>query len=74
MIQVRIRFHPEAELEFGNGIQWYEYQSKGLGLEFLLCIDEAIEKIKRTPQLFPWYTKIYAGLSLEDFHSPFFMK
>lgn len=53
MISVKIRFHPEAELEFGDAIRWYEHQRKGLGSEFLLCIDEAIEKIIRTPQLFP---------------------
>lgn len=50
---MRIRFHPEAELEISDAIQWYEYQRKGLGSEFLICIDEAIEKIKRVPQLFP---------------------
>ena len=45
-----IRFHPDAELEFKDAIQWYEYQRRGLGSEFILCADEAIEKIKGNPQ------------------------
>ncbi len=48
-----IRFHPDAELEYTDAIQWYEYQRKGLGSEFFLCIDEAIEKLIINPQLYP---------------------
>ena len=53
-----IRFHPEADLEFTDAIRWYEYQREGLGSEFLLCIDEAIEKIKSNPQMYPTIYKM----------------
>ncbi|MGB2869542.1 MAG: type II toxin-antitoxin system RelE/ParE family toxin [Bacteroidota bacterium] len=48
-----ILFHPEAEGELHDAVVWYEHQSKGLGSEFLLCIDEAVERIQRNPESFP---------------------
>jgi len=51
-----VHFHPEAEGEFRDAIFWYEHQRKGLGSEFVLCIDEAIERIRRSPETYP---KVY---------------
>lgn len=48
-----VRLHPEAEGEFRDAIIWYEHQRKGLGSEFVLCIDEATERIRRTPEMYP---------------------
>ncbi|MBN1931384.1 MAG: type II toxin-antitoxin system RelE/ParE family toxin [Desulfobacterales bacterium] len=50
---MEIRFLPEAEFEFYEAVQWYKKQKDGLDLEFVLCIDEAIERIKRNPKMFP---------------------
>ena len=48
-----VRFRPEAEKEFRQATHWYAQQRSGLDLEFIGCIDEAIERIKRQPLLFP---------------------
>jgi len=48
-----VLFHPEAEAEFRDAIFWYEHQRKGLGFEFVLCIDEAVERIRRSPETYP---------------------
>jgi plasmid stabilization system protein ParE len=48
-----IRFHSEAEQELKDAVIWYDYQRKGLGAEFFLCIDESIERIQNNPQLYP---------------------
>jgi plasmid stabilization system protein ParE len=50
---MNVLLHPEAEGEFRDAILWYEHQRKGLGLEFVLCIDEAIERIRRSPETYP---------------------
>lgn len=50
---MNVLLHPEAEGEFREAILWYEHQRKGLGLEFVLCIDEAIERIRRSPGAYP---------------------
>jgi plasmid stabilization system protein ParE len=52
-------FHPEAEKEFRESILWYSKQQRGLELEFVLCIDEAIERIKTNPVQFP---EVYKNL------------
>lgn len=54
-----IRFHSEAEIEFREAVLWYENQHHGLGLEFLRCIDDAVQKIKRSPDAYP---KVYKHL------------
>jgi len=41
-------FHPEAEEEYYEAIWWYSNQQKGLDVEFIRCIDDAIQKIKKT--------------------------
>ena len=48
-----IRFHPEADREFKEAVNWYDYQRKGLGAEFFLCVDESMERIQNNPQLYP---------------------
>lgn len=49
---MRITFHPEAEVEFNEAVLWYSKQSIGLDIEFVRCIDEAINKINRNPDSF----------------------
>ncbi|MFO7448271.1 MAG: type II toxin-antitoxin system RelE/ParE family toxin [Ignavibacteriaceae bacterium] len=48
-----IIFHPEAENEFREAVGWYAIQQKGLDIEFIRCIDEAVQKIERNPELYP---------------------
>jgi plasmid stabilization system protein ParE len=45
---------PEADL--AEAYQWYESQRKGLGEDFLLCVDDALAKIARNPKV---YAKVY---------------
>jgi len=47
---------PEAGNDIASAYSWYELQSKGLGSNFILCIDACLWAIQRTPQL---YQKIY---------------
>ena len=48
-----VRLHPEAEGEFRDAVIWYEHQRSGLGSEFILCIDEAVERVRRNPEAYP---------------------
>jgi plasmid stabilization system protein ParE len=43
---------PEAETELVRARDWYEEQQPGLGREFLSCVDEALQRIERTPRGF----------------------
>ena len=48
-----IRFHPEADKEFHEALVWYSRQRKGLDAEFVMCVDEAIQRISYNPQGYP---------------------
>ena len=49
----RALIRPEAEEEIEQAYRWYEEQREGLGADFLLCVEEGIEKIQRDPQAYP---------------------
>ncbi len=43
---------PEAESDIKDAYQWYEAQRKGLGESFLLCIEEALSRASRNPDIY----------------------
>ena len=43
---------PEAESDLQEAYTWYEDQSKGLGADFILCVDAALSSIQRSPELY----------------------
>jgi plasmid stabilization system protein ParE len=47
---------PEAEADLVSARAWYERQREGLGAAFLLCVEEVLERIGRTPEM---YTTVY---------------
>lgn len=44
---------PEAEADIAHAYAWYEAQRPGLGDDFMLCIEAAIEAIADRPASFP---------------------
>jgi plasmid stabilization system protein ParE len=64
---MKVRFHEEADVEFREAILWYEHQRRGLGLEFVLCVDEAIERIRRTPEMYPTIHKSFRRIVVRRF-------
>ena len=43
---------PEAEADLAHARDWYEGQHARLGAEFLLCVEEVLERIDRTPEMY----------------------
>jgi len=43
---------PEAEADLVKARDWYERQRAGLESEFLLCVEEVLERIGRTPEMY----------------------
>ena len=43
----------EAEADLAEAFRWYEQQVRGLGAQFLLCVDAVMASIERNPQLYP---------------------
>jgi len=49
-VTLLFRTEPEASAELGEAAAWYEQRRKGLGIEFLQAIDNALEFIARFPE------------------------
>jgi toxin ParE1/3/4 len=62
-----VRLHPEAEGEFRDAVIWYEHQRIGLGAEFSLCIDQAMERIRRNPEAYPKVYKSFRRIVVRRF-------
>lgn len=45
-----VQLLPEAVREVEAAFWWYEGQRRGLGLEFLLAFDAAVEALRRLPE------------------------
>jgi hypothetical protein len=37
-------------MDLAEATRWYERQHKGLGAEFLLCVEEALDRIRLLPE------------------------
>ena len=48
-----ITIRAEAESDISEAYTWYERQRKGLGSDFILCVEEGLGKIQRDPQIYP---------------------
>lgn len=48
---------PETERDLLEAHEWYENQLEGLGLDFLLCFEAALETISQRPSSFPIVAK-----------------
>jgi len=50
---MKIRFQQDADVELAEARQWYAHQRTDLDLEFMDCIEEALSRVARYPDLFP---------------------
>ncbi len=54
-----IIIRPEAEDDLIDVYNWYEEQSRGLGMDFLRCIDASLNSIQHYPEM---YQKIHKNI------------
>lgn len=48
-----IRFTPDADAELAEARQWYSQQRTDFDMEFMDCIDDALSRVVRDPDLYP---------------------
>jgi plasmid stabilization system protein ParE len=53
--------NPEAEADLVEAKSWYDSQRTGLGDDFLLCLEETLQRLRRMPEL---YAKTFQDLRL----------
>lgn len=64
---MRLVFRPEAQKEVLAAQSWYEDRVAGLGHEFARAVDEAIERIRKTPTAYPSLDTPYRHLMLRKY-------
>lgn len=52
---------------------WYEKQRKGLGIEFLDCIEVSINNILNFPEMYEVCYSNFRRCVIPRFHSPYFI-
>jgi plasmid stabilization system protein ParE len=50
---------PEAEEDLAVAKEWYEQKREGLGDQFILCVEAALDQIRRVPA---GATELYPGV------------
>jgi toxin ParE1/3/4 len=50
---------PDAEEDLAQAKAWYNGKREGLGDEFVLCVEEALDRIRRLPES---ATQVYPGV------------
>jgi plasmid stabilization system protein ParE len=45
----RVEFHPQAQEEFISAAQFYEDQTEGLGLDFVITVQQTYERLLEFP-------------------------
>ncbi len=44
-------FHPDVQGEIDDAYRWYEQQQPGLGDDFLVAVDEVLNRISQMPEI-----------------------
>ncbi|MBI5570902.1 MAG: type II toxin-antitoxin system RelE/ParE family toxin [Desulfomonile tiedjei] len=51
-MKLELVIRPEAEGDIEDAYKWYESKRAGLGSDFLLCVEEGLSKILRSPEMY----------------------
>ncbi len=56
-----------SKVDLDIAISWYERQRKGLGLDFLDCIEAALVSIAESPHIYRIYHSHFRGCTIKRF-------
>jgi len=64
---VKLHYTQQAETDIDIAMGWYESQRRGLGLEFLDCLEESVTLILNNPKLYSVKHKRLRGALIRKF-------
>jgi hypothetical protein len=62
-----LRFHPQAEQEYLRALAWYRERSLIAAVNFERAFDQAVERIRDSPQRWPIYVAHFRKYTLRQF-------
>ena len=64
---MKLRYTNKSKEDLEIAIAWYEKQRRGLGFEFLDCVEVAIKSIVERPELYQIYYSQFRGCIVRRF-------
>lgn len=69
---MKLCYTDRAKVDLELAFEWYERQQKGLGFEFLDCIENAVKAILENHEMYQFYYSVFRGCVVRRFHLPYF--
>ena len=64
---MKLRYTNRAKVDIELAFAWYERQRRGLGFEFLDCVEIAVKSILENPKMYRIYYAIFRGCMTRRF-------
>ena len=64
---MNLSYTDRAKVDLELAFAWYEGQRKGLGVEFLDCVENAVKSILDNPRMYRVYYSIFRGCVIRRF-------
>ena len=64
---MKLRYTEQAQADIDTAVDWYESQSRGLGLKFLNNVEDVVERILEYPKLYSLKRKRLRAASIKIF-------
>ncbi|MBA1446719.1 MAG: type II toxin-antitoxin system RelE/ParE family toxin [Gammaproteobacteria bacterium] len=64
---MKLRYTDRAKDDVEIAFVWYEKQRRGLGFEFLDCLEIAVKSILENPEMYKIYYSIFRGCVIRRF-------
>ena len=64
---MKLRYTERAKDDIELAFAWYEKQRRGLGFEFLDCVEIAVKTILENPEIYRIYYSIFRGCVIRRF-------
>jgi len=64
---MKLRYTDRAKDDLELAFAWYERQRRGLGFEFLDCVENAVKSILDNPEMYRFYYSIFRGCIVRRF-------
>ncbi|RLB89340.1 MAG: type II toxin-antitoxin system RelE/ParE family toxin [Deltaproteobacteria bacterium] len=64
---MKLRYTRRAKDDVESAFAWYEKQRRGLGFEFLDCVEIAVKSILENPEIYRIYYSLFRGSVIRRF-------
>ncbi len=64
---MRLRYTDRSENDLESAFEWYEMQRRGLGFEFLDCVEAALQNIISNPEMYQIRYSCFRGCVIRRF-------